>query len=174
MASQVSGARSGAAVRRCGGAAVRSSERIGIGSGWLVFAAVLMIFGGLMMICAAIAAIAEDDVFASTRNHVYEGDLIGWGWIHLIMGVAITLAGAAVFQGATSARGVGMALAGLAMLANFLWNPYAPLGALVLVAINGFVIWALCAAPQSVRAMKQRMASRCGPTPGPYPDRRHP
>lgn len=28
--------------------------------------------------------------------------------------------------------------------------------------------------PQSVGAMKQRVASGCGPTPGPYPDRRHP
>jgi hypothetical protein len=139
MTSHASGARSGAAVR--------SSEKTGIGSGWLVFAGVLMIFGGLMMLFAGIAAIANDDVFLATRNYVYQFDLTGWGWIHLILGVIITLAGAALFQGATWARVVGVALAGLAMLANFLWLPYAPFWAIVLIAINGFVIWALCTAP---------------------------
>lgn len=139
MASHVSRARSGAAVR--------SSERTGIGSGWVVFAGVLMIFGGLMTLFAGIAAIANDDVFVATRDYVYEFGLTGWGWIHLIMGVVITLADAALFQGATWARVVGVALAGLAMLANFLWIPYAPFWAIVLIAINGFVIWALCTAP---------------------------
>ncbi|MFF3325205.1 hypothetical protein [Streptomyces sp. NPDC002889] len=132
MTSHVSGAR-------------RSST--GIGSGWLVFAAVLMIFGGLMMLFAGISAIANDDVFVRTRNYVYAFDLTGWGWIHLIVGVVIVLAGFALFQGATWARVVGVGLAGLAMLANFLWLPYTPFWALVLIAINGFVIWALCAAP---------------------------
>ncbi|MFH9864364.1 hypothetical protein [Streptomyces sp. NPDC017202] len=139
MASHVSGARSGAAAR--------SAERAGAGSGWLVFAAVLMVFGGLMMIFEGIAAIAEDDIFVTTRNYAYSFDLTSWGWIHLIVGVVITLAGAALFQGATWARVVGVGVAGLAMLANFLWIPYAPFWAIVLIAINGFVIWALCTAP---------------------------
>lgn len=137
MASHVSGTRSGTAAR--------GSARTG--SGWLVFAAVLMVFGGLMMIFEGIAAIAEDDVFVTTRNYVYEFDLTSWGWIHLILGVVIALAGAALFQGATWARVVGVAVAGLAMLANFLWIPYAPVWAIALIAISGFVIWALCTAP---------------------------
>ncbi len=139
MTSHVSGARSGAAAQ--------SSAKTGIGSGWLVFAAVLMIFGGLMMLFAGIAAVANDDVFVATRNYVFQFDLTGWGWIHLIMGAVITLAGFALFQGATWARVVGVGLAGLAMLSNFLWLPYAPFWAITLIAINGFVIWALCAAP---------------------------
>nr|WP_229695736.1 hypothetical protein [Streptomyces lacrimifluminis] len=106
-----------------------------------------MIFGGLMMLLQGIAAIAHDDVFVTTRNYVYEFDLTAWGWVHLVMGVFITLAGAALFQGATWARVVGVVLTGLAMLANFLWIPYAPFWAIVLIALNAFVIWALCTAP---------------------------
>lgn len=139
MTSHVSGAHSGTAVR--------SSARTGIGSGWVVFAGVMMIFGGLMTLFAGIAAIANDDVFVATRSYVFEFDLTGWGWVHLIMGVVITLAGAALFQGATWARVVGVGLAGLAMLANFLWIPYAPFWAFVLIAINAIVICALCTAP---------------------------
>lgn len=139
MTSHVSGAHPGAAAR--------SAERTGLGSGWLVFAGVLMIFGGLMMLFAGISAIANDDVFVTTRNYVFEFDLTGWGWVHLILGVVIVLAGAALFQGSTWARVVGVGLAGLSMIANFLWIPYAPFWAMVLIALNGFVIWALCTAP---------------------------
>ncbi|MFF4276871.1 hypothetical protein [Streptomyces sp. NPDC001536] len=97
MTSHVSGSRSGAAVR--------SPGRSSIGSGWVVFAGVMMIFGGLMTLFAGIAAIANDDVFVAARNYVYEFDITGWGCVHLLMGVVITLAGAALFQGATWARG---------------------------------------------------------------------
>jgi len=139
MASHVTGAHSGATAR--------SSAHTGVGSGWIVFAGVLMIFGGLMTLFAGIAAIADDDVFVTTRNYVFEFDLTGWGWVHLIMGVLITVAGLALFQGATWARVVGVVLAGLAMLANFLWLPYAPFWAIVLITLNAVVIWALCTAP---------------------------
>ncbi|MCX4820928.1 hypothetical protein OG883_13615 [Streptomyces sp. NBC_01142] len=129
------------------GAAAHSSAKSGLGSGWLVFAGVLMIFGGFMTLFAGIAAIANDEVFVATRNYVYQFDLTGWGWIHLILGIVIVLAGFALFTGAAWARVVGVVLAGLGMVANFMWLPYAPLWAIVLIAVDGFVIWALCAAP---------------------------
>ncbi|WP_328906323.1 hypothetical protein OG230_27080 [Streptomyces sp. NBC_00234] len=129
------------------GSPTRGGSRSGLGSGWLVFAGVLMIFGGLMMVLAGISAIAGDDVFVTTRNYVYEFDLTGWGWIHFALGIVIFLAGLALFSGATWARVVGVVLAGLSMIANFMWLPYSPFWALALIAIDGFVIWALCAAP---------------------------
>lgn len=130
-----------------GAGTAHGTRRSGAGSGWLVFAAVLMIFGGIMAVFAGIAAIAEDEVFVTTRNYIFGFDLTSWGWIHLALGVVIALAGFALFGGATWARFVGVVLAGLAMLANFLWLPYAPFWAVVLITISGFVIWALCRAP---------------------------
>ncbi|MGP4004457.1 DUF7144 family membrane protein [Streptomyces sp. 8N706] len=121
-------------------------------SGWVLFAGVMMIFGGLMTLFAGIAAIANDDVFVATRNYVFEYDLTGWGWIHLVLGVVITLAGFALFSGAVWARFVGVLLAGLGALSNFLWLPYAPVWAIALLAIDVFVIWALCAGPRRSEA----------------------
>ncbi|MFF3247003.1 hypothetical protein ACFYWY_25460 [Streptomyces sp. NPDC002870] len=129
------------------GAQARSTAKSGLGSGWLVFAGILMVFGGFMTLFAGIAAIANDDVFVATDNYVYAFNLTGWGWIHLILGIVIVLAGFAVFQGATWARVVGVVLVGLGMISNFMWLPYTPFWAIVLIAIDGFIIWALCAAP---------------------------
>ncbi|MFF5336964.1 hypothetical protein [Streptomyces sp. NPDC013181] len=116
-------------------------------TGWTVFAAVLMIFGGAMAIFQGISAIAEDDVFIATRNYVFQFNLTGWGWVHLIVGIVIVLAGFALFSGALWARVVGVILAGLGAVANFLWLPYYPLWSIVLIAIDVFIIWALCTSP---------------------------
>lgn len=116
-------------------------------TGWTAFAAILMIFGGAMAILQGISAIAEDDVFVATRNYVFQFNLTGWGWIHLILGIVIVLAGCALFTGAFWARAVGVVLAGLGALANFAWLPHYPLWSIVLIALDIFIIWALCAGP---------------------------
>ncbi|MFI2264003.1 hypothetical protein OHU45_32270 [Streptomyces tubercidicus] len=115
-------------------------------SGWTAFAAVLMIFGGAMAFLEGISAIAKDNVFVTTQNYVFSFNLTGWGWIHLILGIVILLAGVALLStGAMWARIVGVILAGLGALANFLWIPHYPFWAIVLLAIDIFIIWALCA-----------------------------
>ncbi|MFC8228498.1 hypothetical protein [Streptomyces sp. NPDC057287] len=121
-----------------------AGERKAAPSGWTVFAGVMMIFGGAMAIFEGISAIAKDDLFVTTSNYVFQFSLTGWGWVHLILGIVVLVAGCAVFTGALWARGVGVVLAGLLALANFLWLPYYPLWSIVLIAINVFVIWALC------------------------------
>lgn len=118
-------------------------------SGWIVFAAVMMIFSGVMAILEGIAAIAKDDLFVGTTNYVFRFNLTGWGWIHLILGIVVLLAGCALFSGAVWARAVGVLLAGLSLVANFLWVPYYPFWAIILIAIDAFVIYALCSPAHS-------------------------
>ncbi|GAA1246685.1 hypothetical protein GCM10009665_42030 [Kitasatospora nipponensis] len=114
-------------------------------SGWTLFAAVLMIVGGIVAILEGVSAIAKDDVFVRTANYTYRFNLNGWGWVHLILGIVVMLAGFALLGGAFWARAVGVLLAGLSLIANFLWLPYYPFWAIVLIAMNIFIIWALCA-----------------------------
>ncbi|MER6398659.1 MULTISPECIES: hypothetical protein [unclassified Kitasatospora] len=104
-----------------------------------------MVFGGTMAIFEGIAAIAKDDLFVRTNDYVFRFNLTGWGWIHLILGLLVVLAGVMVFTGAVWARAVGVVLAGFSLIANFLWLPYYPFWAIVLIAVNIFIIWALCA-----------------------------
>ncbi|MBC9725791.1 hypothetical protein H8R17_12935 [Streptomyces sp. TRM68367] len=111
-----------------------------------------MIFGGIMSIFQGISAIAEDNVFVATRNFTYEFSLTGWGSLHLALGIVVAIAGFAVFTGALWARAVGIVVAGLSMVANFVWLPHAPVWAIVLIIVHGFVIWALCAPRRSVEA----------------------
>ncbi|MFE2555040.1 hypothetical protein ACFXGT_03250 [Streptomyces sp. NPDC059352] len=141
MTSNMSGTRHGGPAQSPAG----SGMAVG---GWVVFAAVLMIFVGLMTLFQGIAGIAKDDIFVTTRDYVYQFSLTGWGWVHLILGIIMVLAGIALFTGALWARMVGVALASLGLIANFMWLPYYPFWAMLLIAIDVIVIWALCAAPR--------------------------
>ncbi|MCZ7413931.1 MULTISPECIES: DUF7144 family membrane protein [unclassified Streptomyces] len=112
-------------------------------SGGVIFAGVLMLVVGTMSILVGIGGIAEDDVYARVGDYVYEFDLTTWGWIHLVLGALVALTGLGVLAGAPVARGVGVALAVLVAIAQFMWLPYQPIWSVVVIAIAVFIIWAL-------------------------------
>ncbi|MEV5551662.1 hypothetical protein AB0L35_36985 [Streptomyces sp. NPDC052309] len=113
-------------------------------SGGVVFAGVLMLVEGIFGILTGIAAIAEDDVYTRIGDYVFEFNLTTWGWIHLILGVLLAVTGWGVLKGAAWARGLGVGLAALVVVLQFIWLPYQPVWAIISIAIAVFVIWALC------------------------------
>jgi hypothetical protein len=68
-----------------------------------------------------------------------------WGWIHIIVGAAVFLAGFGVFTGDVLARTVGVLVAAVSLIANFLWLPVYPLWSIIVITIDALVIWALTA-----------------------------
>jgi hypothetical protein len=120
----------------------------GPGSAWAaggaMFAGVLLVVDGVLGILKGIAGIAEDDVYTRFGDYVYKFNLTAWGWINLVLGVILVATGSGILRGAGWARALGVALASLSIVADFIWLPYQPIWALVSIAIAVFVIWALC------------------------------
>ncbi|MGV9255252.1 DUF7144 family membrane protein [Streptomyces sp. NPDC003697] len=113
-------------------------------SGLMMFGAVMLVIGGVLDIFRGIMGIAQDDVFVATPNYVFQLNLTGWGWFHLILGAAAVLVSAGLFQGQMWARVAGVVIAAFLIIINFLSLPYYPVWSIVAIAIFGFVIWALC------------------------------
>ncbi|WP_374777722.1 hypothetical protein OG756_37925 [Streptomyces sp. NBC_01310] len=116
----------------------------GAGSVGTMFAAVLLLVTGCLAIFQGIAAIANDDVYARIGNYVFEFDLTAWGWIHLVLGAIVVLTGVGLLAGSNAARGAGIALASISVIVNFIWLPYQPWWSIIIIAIDVFIIWALC------------------------------
>jgi hypothetical protein len=116
-------------------------------SGWavggMVFAGMLMIVIGAFEAIAGLAAILENEFFVVSQNYAFELDVTAWGWIHLILGIVVALAGFYVLSGRTWARVVGIMLAILAAVANFFFIPYYPFWSLLIIALAVWVIWSL-------------------------------
>ncbi|GGY42838.1 DUF7144 family membrane protein [Streptomyces omiyaensis] len=112
-------------------------------SGGTLFAGVLMLVTGIMDVFQGIAGIAEDDVYTRVGDYVFKFNLTTWGWIHLIVGIVVAIAGYGILKGAEWGRVAGISLASLNVLLQFLFLPYQPWWALFSMAISIFVIWAL-------------------------------
>ena len=121
-------------------------------TGFALFAGVLMIIAGLWAIILGISAILNDKVFVTTQGYLYEFDVTGWGWIHLILGILVGGAGIGIIQGATWGRVVGMAVAGISLLANFLFIPHYPVWSILIIALDVLIIWALVTYPSRAGA----------------------
>jgi hypothetical protein len=130
-------------------------------SGWTVgfayFAGAMLILIGIYHFFAGIAAIAEDDFFVIGRDYVYDVDVTAWGWIHLIGGIIVVLAGIGVYSGATWARVVGIIVAGISAIGSFFFIPYYPVWSVLIIALDIVVILALTAfSPEAARGFGRR------------------
>lgn len=117
----------------------------GMAAGFVIFAGVMMIILGVFHALEGLSAIIKDQFYVATPNYLYSVDITTWGWIHLIGGAIVAVAGFFVFSGAVWARAVGILLAGLSAIANFLFIPHYPIWSLLMIAVDVFVIWALTA-----------------------------
>jgi hypothetical protein len=119
-------------------------EAAGDGWGLVVFAAVMMILLGVFHALTGLTAILKDQFFVfRSSNYLVSVDVTAWGWIHLIGGAIVALAGFSVLRGALWARAIGILLAALSAIANFLFIPYYPVWSLLMIVLDVFVIWAL-------------------------------
>ena len=69
----------------------------------------------------------------------------GWGWIHLILGVFVIVAGLALFRGAMWARVVAIALAVISAVGNLAFLSANPVWSAIMIAVDILVIYALTA-----------------------------
>ena len=135
-------------------AAGRAGEKEASGGavGLILFAGILMIMVGCLQFFEGLVAVFNDTFYVATRNYLFQFDATTWGWIHLIVGLIVVLAGWGLLSGRTWARVVAITVAVLSAIANFLWLPYYPFWALTLITLDVFVIWAVAAHGGELRA----------------------
>ena len=116
-------------------------------SGWAiggtVFAGVMLLLIGLFHAVAGLVALVDDEFYVVTANYTFEFDVTAWGWIHLIGGIVVALAGIGVFSGSTWSRLTGIAVAVVSIIVNFFFLPYYPWWSLLMIGLGVWVIWAL-------------------------------
>ncbi len=117
-------------------------------AGWVVglalFAGVMMIITGLFNAMEGVVALARNEVYVAAPRYIFAFDLTTWGWIQVVIGLVVMAAGFGVITGQLWGRVVGIIVALLSMLANFAFVPYYPVWSLLIIALDVFVIWALC------------------------------
>ena len=112
--------------------------------GWIAFAGVLMVILGALHAFQGLVAIFKDDYFlVSSSGLAVKFDFTAWGWVHLVVGIVVVVAGLGVMAGQVWARVVGVLLASLSLLANVAFLAAYPFWSLVMIALDIVIIMAL-------------------------------
>lgn len=128
--------------------------------GWIVFAGVMMLILGIFHAFQGLIALFQDDYYLVAANgltvHV---DYTGWGWTHLIFGIIVIAAGAALLTGQMWARIVAVALAVISAVVNAGFLAAYPVWSAIMIAVDILVIWALTVHGSEMRARNEAKAS---------------
>jgi hypothetical protein len=114
------------------------------GEGWILFAGIVLIVGGIMRFFDALWAFS----YHGTLPQGLEGAIFGtslttYGWIDLGVATLLVLSGLGVWMGSQAARWFGVFAAALAGISAMWWMPYYPVWSLSYVAIGVLTIYAL-------------------------------
>jgi hypothetical protein len=112
------------------------------GSGWIVFAGVMLFIAGTLGVIDGVAAIT-DSKFYVRHPHFIFGTLHVWGWITLVIGALLIAAVFGIWARAQWARWFGVAVAAVSAVARLLFVPAYPLWSLALFAIDLLIIYGL-------------------------------
>jgi hypothetical protein len=115
----------------------------GAALGLTILAAVFMMVTGAIGFFEGLAALIHGSFFVVLPHYAFSLSATGWGIINVILGALVFVAGLALFTDHLWARIVGVALAAFMIVANFVYLPYYPVWAIVVIALSAAVIWAL-------------------------------
>ena len=116
----------------------------GRGYGLVLFAGVLLLVSGFWNLIYGIAAIANSHVFVANAHYVF-GNLRTWGWITLIFGILLLIAGGGVMVGNQMARWFAIVVLGLNLIEQMFSIPAYPFWSLTIIALDVVALYGLCA-----------------------------
>lgn len=111
--------------------------------GAAAFAGVLLLINGVLAVLMGVAAVAKDTVYATAVHYIYSFNITAWGWITLVLGVILGLVGLVLLAGVAWAQWAGIMVAAVSLALQFMFLPYYPIWALIAIALDVCVIWAL-------------------------------
>jgi hypothetical protein len=125
----------------------------GFWAGWVWFAGLFMIVIGFLDFFQGLIGVIRDKYYVLTPQQIIVFDLTTWGWIMLIWGIIVALAGFALLAGQGWARWFTIVVASLNFIVQlgFVGSNQYPLWALVVMALNILVLYALIVRWSDVR-----------------------
>ena len=112
-------------------------------SGLIAFSGGMLVINGILQIFIGVTALVHDAIYADRPQYLFAFDLTAWGWIQFITGIAAIGAGYGALRGLTWARIVGITVAGISMVIEFLYIPHFPIWSVLVIAVDVVIIWGL-------------------------------
>jgi hypothetical protein len=114
-------------------------------TGWVIFAAVMMMLIGSLNFFYGLAAVLNDEVVVVGGHGAIIADLTTWGWVTMVVAVILGLTGFGLLAGSSAARWAGVFLVAVNAIAQVWIFPAAPLWAFIIILLDVVIIYNLTA-----------------------------
>ena len=111
--------------------------------GWSYFGSVMLLLLGVFQAITGLAAIFSDRFFRLPEGQLLVFNYTAWGWITLVLGILLIMAGLEMLRGAFWARSVAVLLAGLSFVASLCLLNTFELWQVVMMVVSVLSIYAL-------------------------------
>jgi vacuolar-type H+-ATPase subunit I/STV1 len=111
---------------------------------WVFFAGGMLVLVGVIQVITGLVSLFRDRVYAVRPDRLLvDVNYDVWGWTHIVLGVLFVVLGYAVLSAKRWARFTGAGLAAVSAFVNFLFLPAYPVWAVIVIALDLIVIYAL-------------------------------
>ena len=113
--------------------------------GWKTFVGILLMVVGFFNIIDGLVSITRSSQVASqvTNELPLISNIKTWGWIVLIIGIVLVLAGFGMLGGATWARAVAILVVSLNLIAQMAYLPHNQFWSFTMILIDVFIIYGI-------------------------------
>ena len=125
-------------------------------TGWVVFGGMMMIILGTFHAFQGLVAIFKDEYYlVGPKGLTVNVDYTAWGWTHLILGIVVVLAGAALMVGQMWARVTAVFLAFVSAVVNVGFLAAYPVWSSLMIGFDVLVIWAVIVHGDEMKALRR-------------------
>ena len=113
-------------------------------TGWIRFAAFMLLMNGFIQALEGLMGLVNEEYYTKATADLPISLSYGvWGWVHLLLGVALIASGIGVLSGNEAARTVGVLMAGINALVALVFLDAAPGWGVIVISVDVAVIYAL-------------------------------
>jgi uncharacterized membrane protein (DUF2068 family) len=114
-------------------------------AGWVRLGGILMLIIATIDVCQGLIAIIRSEYYVMAPNQIVVFDTTAWGWITLIWGIVVGIAGFGLLSGANWARWFTIIAGSINFIVQlgFVGSTQYPLWALTALALNAIVLYAV-------------------------------
>jgi len=132
---------------------VSTNVRHPAAAGWVVFASfMLLVIGAFDIIQGFVALLKKEIYVVGESGLIIATNFTAWGWILLIWGIILVLAGLSLFAVRGFGRWFAIVVVTINLIGQFAWFPAYPLWSLIAILLSAAVLWALTAGWSDAKA----------------------
>lgn len=112
-------------------------------TGWVAFAAIMMVLAGLFHIFAGVVGLFSNDVYVFGEQNVWLVSYTTWAWTHVVWGLLAVWAGSSLMKGNMFGRVVAIMVALISAVVNLAFIPIYPIWSILIITIDVLVLYAV-------------------------------